>query len=127
MEAHLNLARSRGWNMIGFRDKSLADHAPFLKCPIHIGTPLVKDPKDPDTLICPECGLPMIETELTHDTGPMSKFGKPNKSPMLLQPNKKKKLRAEDGNIIPADDTLAISDLAQGRRILSYNEHKVEK
>jgi hypothetical protein len=61
--------------MIGFKN-SLGNHDPgTLHCPIHIGTPLIKDPKDKESsvLICPECGLPYQETELTHETGPMSK------------------------------------------------------
>jgi hypothetical protein len=127
MEAHLNLAKHRGFNLIGFKDKNTGDHDPYLHCPIHIGRVLIKDPKDSSVLICPDCGLSFEETELTHETTPTSKFGKPNKGPMLLQPNKKKRLRAEDGSPIPEDDTIAINDLQQGRRVLKYHEHKIEK
>jgi hypothetical protein len=123
------MAKHRGFNfcLIGFKNTSTGDHAPYLHCPVHIGRELIVDPKDPDTLMCPDCGLKMSENELMHDTTPTSKFGTPNKGPMLFQPNKKKKLKAEDGDIIPADDTVAISDLTAGRKILSYNEYKVEK
>ena len=106
---------------------STADHAPYLHCPIHIGRAMVKDPKDPSTLMCPECGLPYQEKELTHETGPESKFGKPGAGLLLLQPDKKKKLRAEDGTEIPSDDEVAKMDLVEGRKIVSYHEYKIEK
>jgi hypothetical protein len=120
------MAKHRGFNMVGFKDKSLGDHTPYLHCSIHVGKVLIKDPNDADTLICPDCGLSYKETELTHATGPMSKFGKPGAGLLLLQPNKKKKLRAEDGTPIPEDDTVTINDMQEGRRVLKYHEHKIE-
>lgn len=119
------MAKHRGFNMIGFKDKSIEGH--FLKCPIHVGIHLVPDPKDKSVYICPSCGMPYQEKELTHDTGPQSKFGKPGAGLLLLQPDAKKKLRAEDGTEIPEDDDVAKMDLAQGRKIVSYHEYKVEK
>jgi hypothetical protein len=78
-------------------------------------------------MICPTCGLPYVEDELSHITGPESKF-RNNKGKMLLQADKKKKkLRAEDGSEICPDDEVIKMDLAQGRRVLSYHEYKVEK
>jgi len=121
------MAKHRGFNVVGFKDLSLSDHAPYLHCPVHIGRQMIKDPKDPNTLMCPECGLPYQEQELTHETGPESKFGKPGAGVLLLQPDDKKILRADDGTPIPPDDEVAKMDLAQGRRIISYHEEKVEK
>jgi hypothetical protein len=113
--------------MVGFKNMSTAEIAPYLHCPVHIGRPLIKDPKDPDSLMCPECGMPYQENELTHETGPLSKFGKPGSKMLLQQPDDKKVLRAEDGTPIPPDDEVAKLDLAQGRRIIKYDEYKIEK
>lgn len=123
------MAKHRGFNfcLLGFNNNSTGENAPYLHCPIHIGRPLIKDPKDPGTLMCPECGLPYQETELTHETGPESKFGKPGAGLLLQQPKDKKKLRAEDGTEIPEDDEVTKMDLAEGRRVIKYHEHKIEK
>jgi hypothetical protein len=115
--------------MVGFKDTNTADHAASLKCEIHKGTPLIKDPKDKDSSlwICPECGLSFEGTDSV-ETGPVSRFGKPGSGLLLKQPDKKKKkLRAGDGNEIPENDTQAIQDLAHGLRVLKYNEWKPDK
>lgn len=119
------MAKHQGFNLIGFRDKTIDSN--FLHCPIHIGRPLVKDPKDSSVLMCPECGLPYQEKELTHDTGPMSKFGKPGAGLLLLQPDKKKRMISKQGDIIPDNDQDAKMDLAEGRKIVKYYEYKIEK
>ena len=111
-------------NIVGFKNKAI-EYSDYLHCVVHIGTPLITDPRDPDSLICPECGTPYQEDELKHETGPQSKFGNPsrNTGPKLFQSSRKKtKLIAEDGSEIPEDDQVAMMDLAVGNKILSYRE-----
>jgi hypothetical protein len=121
------MAKHRGFNMCGFKNLSTADHAPYLHCPVHIGNKLIVDKKDPSVLFCPECGDVYQPRELTRETEPISKFGKPGSKMLLQQPDDKKVLRAEDGTPIPQDDEVAKLDLAQGRRIIKYDEYKIEK
>jgi hypothetical protein len=118
------MTRNRGWNVFGLSDKSTGDHAPFLKCPVHFYQKMITDPRDSSVFICPECGLssPYKPEELTKETEVTAKFGN-NKGKMLLQKNTKKhKMVSEQGDKIPENDEDIKMDLAQGHRILSYNE-----
>ncbi len=115
------------YNIIGFKNRTV-NYEQYLHCVVHIGTPLITDPKDPDALICPECGLPYQESELKHETGPVSKFGSQGttKAAIFQGKPRKKKLVAQDGGEIPEDDEVARMDIATGNTILRYHEDKIE-
>lgn len=92
------MTKFRGFNFckLGFKDV-YPDDQKYLRCSMHPGTVLIQDPLDKTVMIWPQCGLPYTPDELTKITGPESRFGVPNKGPMLLQPDKKKsKLRVFD-------------------------------
>ena len=119
------MAKSRGWNVYGFKDGSTTDEK-YKRCLIHRGTILVQDALDESVLLCPSCGLCYEPEELETITSPTSKFGT-NKGKTLLQPDKKpKKMVSEQGDIIPEDDSLIIQEMQQGLRVLKYHEEKVE-
>ena len=45
------------YNIYGFKNK-YPEYEDLVHCDVHGGTVLIKDPKRPGWLICPECGLP---------------------------------------------------------------------
>jgi len=123
-----NRRRGRGFNIfLSSTKKKQNDDISNLNCAVHPGRQLVRNKeKDPTCFICPDCGLEYLERELIHETGPASKFGI-SKGPKLFQANRKRILTAEDGNPIPIDDELIKQDMMQGRKVLSYQEFKIDE
>ena len=117
------MPRKRDFNLIGFNFSP--DITRWRHCSIHEGTRLIKDAKDPDLLLCPECGLSYQTRDTQIDQTIQSKF-KPQGQTSIIQGKPKKKYVSEAGDVIPADDFDAIADLASGKKIVYYREDKVE-
>ena len=117
------------FNLIGFSFSDKPIYGQHRHCAIHVGTRLLKAEAD-DVLFCSQCGTTYPIKDTNVDQTAQSK-NLPNSGGTKIISGRKNRRKVKycdaRGNEIPEDDTDAMHDIAEGRKILHYHEDKVEK
>lgn len=115
------------FNLVGFNRYNI-DTKNYRVCSIHPYKRLLKHKTDESLLFCPECGseFPLKIEDTVTEQGIQSKFT-PNTQTKIISAHSKKKHYDSFGNLIPVDnDPIIIKDMTEGKRVVYYNEKKVE-
>lgn len=103
------------FNIIGFSNSPSTAHR---HCVHHPGTRLVQSLEDPDTMLCPDCGISYLPKDTAPDEAYQSKFG-PQQS-KIISPKKQKKYYDKAGNEI--NDPDLIQEIQRGANVVHYSE-----